>query len=80
MARESTTQENRKHFKRFIIGALVMVGGLISILLLNIYSLPSLKQEWLAFAALAISALGGMLALIGYLGLLKSRIKHFLEN
>ncbi|MCP5160084.1 MAG: hypothetical protein H7A00_00140 [Hahellaceae bacterium] len=69
--------EQLHHFRRFLVGGLLAMGGLFAIVASHIYLPPSLNQELFAAGAMIIISAGIVLAAGGYWGLLKERIKRF---
>ncbi|MFD2229761.1 hypothetical protein [Alkalimarinus sediminis] len=76
--KELTPQQ--RNFKLFAIGALLLLGGLSMIIAANFYLPPSLKQELITLISLIIACIGGVMAIIGYVKLLLSRINHFINR
>jgi len=70
----------QRSFKLFAIGTLLLLGGLGIILASDIYLPPSEKQEWIALIALVIASIGAIMAFIGYIKLLLSRMNHFMHR
>jgi ABC-type multidrug transport system fused ATPase/permease subunit len=79
MKKKGLTPQQR-NFKLFAIGALLLLGGLGVIVASDIYLPPSEKQEWIALIALAIASIGAIMAFIGYIKLLLSRVNHFMRR
>ena len=65
-------------FKLFVIGSLLLLGGLGIILAAGIYLPPSEKQEWIVLIALVIASIGAIMAFIGYIKLLLGRVNRLL--
>jgi len=76
--KELTAQQ--RNFKFFAIGALLLLGGLGVIVASDIYLPPSEKQEWIVLTALVIASIGAIMAFIGYIKLLLSRVNHFMHR
>ena len=70
----------QRNFKLFAIGALLLLGGLGAIVASDIYLPSSEKQEWIALIALVIASVGAIMAFIGYIKLLLSRVNHFMHR
>lgn len=70
----------QRSFKLFAIGALLLLGGLGIIVASNFYLPPSAKQEWIVLIALVIAVIGALMAIVGYVRLLISRINHFIRR
>lgn len=70
----------QRNFKLFAIGALLLLGGLGLIVASDIYLPPSEKQEWIVLIALVIASIGAIMAFIGYIKLLLSRVNHFMHR
>lgn len=70
----------QKSFKLFAIGALLLLGGLSMVIAAHFYVPPSLKQEIITLISLVIAFCGGIMAIIGYVRLLLSRINHFINR
>lgn len=70
----------QNHFRIFAVGSMLVLGGLFVAVGANFYVEPSLKQEIIAACALLIASIGGFGALYGYLRLLFSRFRSFLDN
>ncbi len=77
---EALEADQARLFKRFVSGGILLIGSLVSVFMLNMYLPPSHTQEIYALIALVLAALGGLLALTSYLGLIWIRIKLFLER
>ena len=75
-----TLTPQQSSFKLFAIGTLLLLGGLGVILASDIYLPPSEKQEWIALIALVIASIGAIMAFIGYIKLLLSRMNHFMHR
>lgn len=57
----------RQALSFFTKGGFVFAGGMMGIILSNQFMTPSLKQEIVVLFCLSITAVGGLLALWGYL-------------
>lgn len=79
MKKKALTPQQQS-FKLFAIGALLLLGGLGVILASGIYLPPSEKQEWIVLIALVIASIGAIMAFIGYIKLLLSRVNHFMQR
>jgi len=75
---ELTPQQ--RSFKLFAIGALLLLGGLSMVIAAHFYVPPSLKQELITLISLVIAFFGAIMAVIGYVKLLLSRINHFINR
>ncbi len=75
-----TLTPQQRSFKLFAIGALLLLGGLGIIVASHFYLPPSAKQEWIVLIALVIAIIGGLMAIVGYVKLLISRINHFIRR
>lgn len=75
---ELTPQQ--RSFKLFAIGALLLLGGLSVVVAAHFYIPSSLKQELITLFSLVIALVGAIMAIIGYVKLLLSRINHFINR
>ena len=76
----SAKETQQQHFRVFLIGALLMIAGLCTLMLLEIYQPDSIKREWLSLASIVVAIVGGVIALKGYLSLALIRFKHFIDS
>lgn len=72
--------QDKANLRLFITGASLFFAGLGLVVLSNRWLLPSLHQEVLVLIGLVIAAVGGLLALLGYLALALLRVIRMMEK